>query len=144
MAQAAAPAGAAFEGCRCIAGPRRAGPLLLLLLLLRAAQRGSLRCSSPPPSLPWRTPPAQPAPPTPSTHPAQVLLVGIEAHVCVLQTTLDLLPQVPADRLLVTESGILARADVQRMRAAGVHAFLVGEAFMRAPEPGQALAGLFG
>ena len=61
-----------------------------------------------------------------------------------LQTTLDLLPQVPADRLLVTESGILARADVQRMRAAGVHAFLVGEAFMRAPEPGQALAGLFG
>ncbi|MFZ4652480.1 MAG: indole-3-glycerol phosphate synthase TrpC [Rubrivivax sp.] len=61
-----------------------------------------------------------------------------------LQTTLDLLPQVPEDRLLVTESGILARADVQRMRAAGVHAFLVGEAFMRAPEPGQALAGLFG
>ena len=60
-----------------------------------------------------------------------------------LQTTLDLLPQVPADRLLVTESGILARADVQRMRDAGVHAFLVGEAFMRAPDPGAALAGLF-
>ena len=60
-----------------------------------------------------------------------------------LQTTLDLLAEVPADRLLVTESGILARGDVQRMRAAGVHAFLVGEAFMRAPEPGQALAGLF-
>jgi indole-3-glycerol phosphate synthase len=60
-----------------------------------------------------------------------------------LQTTLDLLPQVPADRLLVTESGILSRADVQRMRAANVHAFLVGEAFMRAPEPGQALAELF-
>jgi indole-3-glycerol phosphate synthase len=51
--------------------------------------------------------------------------------------------QVPADRLLVTESGILQRADVARMRDAGVHAFLVGEAFMRAPEPGLALAELF-
>lgn len=60
-----------------------------------------------------------------------------------LETTLDLLPRVPGDRLLVTESGILARDDVQRMRAAGVHAFLVGEAFMRAPEPGAALAELF-
>jgi len=60
-----------------------------------------------------------------------------------LDTTLALLPRVPADRLLVTESGILAQADVQRMRAAGVHSFLVGEAFMRAPEPGQALATLF-
>ncbi len=60
-----------------------------------------------------------------------------------LDTTLDLLPRVPGDRLLVTESGILARADVQRMRAAGVHAFLVGEAFMRAPEPGTALSELF-
>jgi indole-3-glycerol phosphate synthase len=60
-----------------------------------------------------------------------------------LQTTLDLLPQMPADRLLVAESGILARDDVRRLRAAGVHAFLVGEAFMRAPEPGQALADLF-
>jgi indole-3-glycerol phosphate synthase len=60
-----------------------------------------------------------------------------------LETTLGLLADVPADRLLVTESGILARADVQRMRAAGVHAFLVGEAFMRAPDPGAALAGLF-
>jgi len=60
-----------------------------------------------------------------------------------LQTTLDLLPRVPADRLLVTESGILGRADVQRMRAAGVHAFLVGEAFMRAGDPGVALADLF-
>jgi hypothetical protein len=57
-----------------------------------------------------------------------------------LETTLDLLPRVPADRLLVTESGILARADVQRMRGAGVHAFLVGEAFMRAADPGVALA----
>ena len=60
-----------------------------------------------------------------------------------LETTLGLLPRVPADRLLVTESGILARADVQRMRAAGVDAFLVGEAFMRAPDPGVALAELF-
>ena len=60
-----------------------------------------------------------------------------------LQTTLDMLPDVPADRLLVTESGILGRADVQTMRQAGVNAFLVGEAFMRAPEPGVALAELF-
>ena len=60
-----------------------------------------------------------------------------------LQTTLDMLPDVPADRLLVTESGILGAADVQRMRQAQVHAFLVGEAFMRAPDPGQALAQLF-
>jgi indole-3-glycerol phosphate synthase len=50
---------------------------------------------------------------------------------------------VPSDRLLVTESGILGRADVQRMRDAGVHAFLVGEAFMRADDPGEALAALF-
>jgi indole-3-glycerol phosphate synthase len=50
---------------------------------------------------------------------------------------------VPADRLVVTESGILERADVARLRAAGVHAFLVGEAFMRAPDPGAALATLF-
>jgi indole-3-glycerol phosphate synthase len=60
-----------------------------------------------------------------------------------LDTTLGLLPRVPADRLLVTESGILGGADVQRMRAAGVHAFLVGEAFMRAEDPGAALADLF-
>jgi indole-3-glycerol phosphate synthase len=60
-----------------------------------------------------------------------------------LDTTLDLLPRVPADRLLVTESGILSRADVQRMRGAQVHAFLVGEAFMRQPDPGLALAELF-
>jgi indole-3-glycerol phosphate synthase len=60
-----------------------------------------------------------------------------------LQTTLAMLPDVPADRLLVTESGILARTDVQTMREAGVHSFLVGEAFMRAPEPGLALADLF-
>jgi indole-3-glycerol phosphate synthase len=61
-----------------------------------------------------------------------------------LQTTLDLLKHVPADRLLVTESGILARADVQRMRDAKVHAFLVGEVFMRAADPGAALGALFG
>jgi len=61
-----------------------------------------------------------------------------------LATTLDLLPRVPADRLLVTESGILGAADVQTMRAAGVNAFLVGEAFMRAPDPGVALSSLFG
>jgi len=60
-----------------------------------------------------------------------------------LDTTLDLLPRVPGDRLLVTESGILVREDVLRMRNAGVHAFLVGEAFMRAPDPGAALAALF-
>ena len=60
-----------------------------------------------------------------------------------LETTLGLLSAVPADRLLVTESGILAATDVRRMRAAGVQAFLVGEAFMRAPDPGAALAALF-
>lgn len=60
-----------------------------------------------------------------------------------LDTTLALRERVPADRLLVTESGILGRPDVQRMRDAGIHAFLVGEAFMRAPEPGLALAELF-
>ena len=59
-----------------------------------------------------------------------------------LDTTLAMLPQLPADRLLVTESGILNREDVRRMREAQVHAFLVGEAFMRAPEPGLALADL--
>ncbi|MFG6467387.1 indole-3-glycerol phosphate synthase TrpC [Roseateles sp. BYS87W] len=60
-----------------------------------------------------------------------------------LDTTLDLLPRVPADRLLVTESGILGAADVKRMREAQVNAFLVGEAFMRQPDPGLALATLF-
>jgi indole-3-glycerol phosphate synthase len=60
-----------------------------------------------------------------------------------LRTTLDMLPDVPADRLLVTESGILKTEDVRRMRKAHVHAFLVGEAFMRAAEPGEALAKLF-
>jgi indole-3-glycerol phosphate synthase len=61
-----------------------------------------------------------------------------------LDTTLSLLPAVPADRVLVTESGIASAADVQRMRAGGVHTFLVGEAFMRADDPGHALAQLFG
>jgi indole-3-glycerol phosphate synthase len=60
-----------------------------------------------------------------------------------LQTTLALRPRLPTARLLVAESGILAAADVQCLRGAGVHAFLVGEAFMRAPDPGQALARLF-
>ena len=60
-----------------------------------------------------------------------------------LDTTLGLLQNIPADRLLITESGIHTREDVHRMREAGVHAFLVGEAFMRAEEPGEALAGLF-
>jgi indole-3-glycerol phosphate synthase len=60
-----------------------------------------------------------------------------------LDTTLGLLPRIPPDRLVVTESGILGPEDVQRMRAADVHAFLVGEAFMRAPQPGEELARLF-
>ncbi len=60
-----------------------------------------------------------------------------------LQNTLDLLPRIPADRIVVTESGILASADVERMRQHNVNAFLVGEAFMRAPSPGEALANLF-
>jgi indole-3-glycerol phosphate synthase len=54
-----------------------------------------------------------------------------------------MLPDVPADRLLVTESGIQTADDVKRMRDAKVNAFLVGEAFMRAAEPGEALAQLF-
>ena len=60
-----------------------------------------------------------------------------------LATTLELLPRIPPDRLVVTESGILARADVNLMRAHGVHAFLAGEAFMRAGDPGVALAAMF-
>jgi indole-3-glycerol phosphate synthase len=60
-----------------------------------------------------------------------------------LDTTLGLIKDVPAGHLLVTESGISTVADVQRMRAAGVQAYLVGEVFMRADEPGQALAELF-
>jgi len=61
-----------------------------------------------------------------------------------LDTTLALRAAVPADRLLVTESGIVTPAHVQLMRGNGVHAFLVGETFMRAPDPGAELARLFG
>jgi len=61
-----------------------------------------------------------------------------------LETTLDLLPRIPRDRILVTESGILSRPDVDLMRGHGVNAFLVGEAFMRQPDPGRAIAELFG
>ena len=60
-----------------------------------------------------------------------------------LDTTLSLMAELPPEKLLITESGIATREDVLRLRQAGVHAFLVGEAFMRAPEPGQALAELF-
>lgn len=60
-----------------------------------------------------------------------------------LETTLELLPHVPADRVVVTESGIHTREDVALMRDRGVHAFLVGEAFMRAEEPGEKLSALF-
>ena len=60
-----------------------------------------------------------------------------------LDITLDLLPRVPRDRLLVTESGIVNRADVELMQISDVHAFLVGEAFMRAAEPGVELQRLF-
>ena len=60
-----------------------------------------------------------------------------------LETTLDLLGRIPQGKLVVTESGIVAAADVARMRSAGVDAFLVGEAFMRADDCGQALADLF-
>jgi indole-3-glycerol phosphate synthase len=79
----------------------------------------------------------------------KTLLVGINnrnlhTFEVSLDTTLDMRADVPADRLLVTESGIRDKSGVSRMREAGVHAFLVGEAFMRAPEPGLALAELFG
>ena len=60
-----------------------------------------------------------------------------------LETTLELLPRIPRARIVVTESGILAPADVQRMRNAGVRVFLVGEAFMRSPDPGAGLIRLF-
>ena len=60
-----------------------------------------------------------------------------------LHTTLELLPRVPGDRIVVTESGIVAQRDVAQLRRHGVRAFLVGEAFMRAPDPGAALRALF-
>jgi len=61
-----------------------------------------------------------------------------------LETTLSLMARVPESRVLVTESGIATPADVQRLRAAGIKAFLIGEAFMRAEEPGVALSEMFG
>ena len=61
-----------------------------------------------------------------------------------LQTTIDLLPHIPADKRVITESGILLPQDVRLMRDHNVNAFLVGEAFMRAPDPGAELARLFG
>ena len=60
-----------------------------------------------------------------------------------LETTLELLALIPDDRIAITESGIMGPQDVQRMRERGVHAFLVGEAFMRAKDPGKALEELF-
>jgi len=60
-----------------------------------------------------------------------------------LHTTLDLLPRIPGDRIVVTESGILTAADVKLMRSHQVHAFLVGEAFMRAADPGVELSRVF-
>ncbi|MDP9109291.1 MAG: indole-3-glycerol phosphate synthase TrpC [Pseudomonadota bacterium] len=61
-----------------------------------------------------------------------------------LQTTLDLLPRISPDKLIITESGIATADDVKRMRDVDVHGFLVGEAFMRAADPGVELARLFG
>lgn len=61
-----------------------------------------------------------------------------------LNTTLNLLPHIPAERLVIAESGITTPVDVTRLRGGGVHSFLVGEIFMRAPDPGIALAELFG
>ena len=61
-----------------------------------------------------------------------------------LDTTLALLSQIPEGRIVVTESGISTKQDVKRMQDANVHAFLVGEAFMRADDPGLALGALFG
>jgi indole-3-glycerol phosphate synthase len=60
-----------------------------------------------------------------------------------IETTLGLLEGMPADRIVITESGIASPADVTRLRSRGVNAFLVGEAFMRAPDPGRALRALF-
>jgi Indole-3-glycerol phosphate synthase len=61
-----------------------------------------------------------------------------------IETTLQLLPQIPEDRIVVTESGIRQVEDVLQLRAADVNAFLVGEAFMREAQPGAALSKLFG
>ena len=75
-------------------------------------------------------------------------IVGINnrnLHTCEtsLQTTLGLLDRIPAGRMLVTESGILTADDVKLMRDHDIHGFLVGEAFMRQADPGQAMASLF-
>jgi indole-3-glycerol phosphate synthase len=67
----------------------------------------------------------------------------LRTFVTTLDTTLGLLEAVPADRMVITESGILQAEDVARMRRTGVHAFLVGEAFMRAVDPGMELQKLF-
>jgi indole-3-glycerol phosphate synthase len=61
-----------------------------------------------------------------------------------IETTLGLLERMPAERIVITESGIASRAEVARLRGRGVNAFLVGEAFMRAPDPGTELRALFG
>ena len=61
-----------------------------------------------------------------------------------LETTLNLLGRIPQDRIVVTESGIHTPSDVARMQQQGVNAFLVGEVFMKAAEPGEKLARLFG
>ncbi|MDE2088881.1 MAG: indole-3-glycerol phosphate synthase TrpC [Gammaproteobacteria bacterium] len=68
----------------------------------------------------------------------------LRSFVTDLKTTLDLLPAVPEDRVVVAESGIHTPADVALLRAHGVNAFLVGEAFMTAPDPGEKLKELFG
>jgi indole-3-glycerol phosphate synthase len=68
---------------------------------------------------------------------------NLRTFVTDLQVTLELLPRVPTDRIVITESGILRAADVELLRAHGVGAFLVGEAFMRSPDPGAALRALF-
>jgi len=78
----------------------------------------------------------------------KTLLVGVnnrnlKTFETKLETTIDLLPRIPEGRIVVTESGILAPEDVVRMRGHGVETFLVGEAFMRAPDPGTALRALF-
>jgi indole-3-glycerol phosphate synthase len=70
-------------------------------------------------------------------------LIGVRTFEVSLQTTLDLLPRIPADRIVVTESGILKAEHVKLMRGYRVNAFLVGEAFMRAEDPGVELARVF-
>lgn len=74
--------------------------------------------------------------------PAQLIGINnrnLRTFVTRLETTLDLLPQIPSDRLVISESGLHSPKDIQRLRQAGVHGFLIGEAFMRRGNPGQAL-----